>query len=357
MKIVPSTQLKTVCVHKLSNMSCLRYYFWMWVMNMIPRGFNVNFWWGTVLGEGIEIIIKTKDPVKAEKAMLKIHKEEIKDQIIDSDQRAELDLQLQMIIRIVKAWHETHEDYISRVTLTSAESRFRIKLSKSPVVFQGTLDGRGLDENKVPTMFELKSGSAQYINKDYFDRLKFDMQINGYHAGARLEDGTLFRHCHYLVFKKPLIRVKQTETPEQYLDRLWDDLHARSDWYYIFFLHVFGKQSTRDVLADIEAATFDLYQRYETLTTDELLDPYNWPRNDSQCFRYGTCPYFRLCRDCTKFKLHSKMFKPRDIRYPLEDEELDENRAFGGPETKLKMSKTAKSKYTKKVKAKRGKKQ
>jgi len=333
--ILPSTKLLCVNVHHLQATSCPRYYFWYWVLNMVPKGLNMNFWWGTVLGEGVEILLETKSLKKALAAMDVAHKEEIKNQLLDAQITEELDFQLEMLKRIVTVWYKVRKEYIESVEITVRESKFSVELKQSPVIFNGALDAEGKAE-RVPTMFEIKSASSMSLNNDYFAHLAFDKQINGYRAAIEQKSGIGYGKCHYLVFRKPMIQVKQSETPDEFLDRLTGDLEKRADWYYIKFIHTFGKRATADVLNDIEGITFDLYAKYGYLTTDQLMDPVNWPRNDRQCFNYGTCPYFRLCSDCRKYALYARCFRQRDLRYPLELREVDKTRALSGPKLMIK---------------------
>lgn len=336
--IIPSTKLLVVNVHKLQATSCSRYYFWMYVLNMIPKGFNTNFWWGSVLGEGVEVVLATKSIDKAIKAMRVKHEEELKDQLLTPGVSEEVDFQLKMLEIIVTVWAKVRLKYIKSVEITASESKFSVELSQSPIIFTGTLDGEGKADHE-DTMFEIKSASSQSLNSEYFAHLQFDKQINGYKAGMLKSGRPSFSTCHYLVFRKPQIQVKKTETPDEFLDRLRADLEARADWYYIHYKHRFGKMATNDVLQDIEGITFDLFSKYSYLTTTQLLDPYNWPRNDRQCFNFGICPYFRLCANCKKYPLYMKAFKQRELRYDLEDRELDKTRALTKSVSKIKREK------------------
>lgn len=332
--IIPSTRLLSVSVHKLQATSCPRYYFWMWILNMVPKGFNTNFWWGAVLGEGVEVLLETKDIKTAKKAMDIKHKDFIQDYLLEPGTAEEIEFQLKMLKRILEAWADTNMKYIKSVKITGREVKFSVELTNSPVIFNGALDADGEVDN-TDVMFEIKSASSMSLNNDYFAHLQFDKQINGYRC-ARRKGGRVYSKCHYLVFRKPMIQVRQKETPDEFLDRLSEDLRARADWYFIKCIHVFGKRAANDVLMDIEGMTFDLFAKYGYFTVDQLLNPMSWPRNDRQCFNYGTCPYFRLCSDCTKYHLYTKCYKQRELRYPLEEREVDKTRTLKGPKLTIK---------------------
>lgn len=346
--IYPSTKLLHVSVHKLGSLSCQRYYFWMYILNMVSRNFNKHFWYGSVLGEGVETLLLTKSMKKAKIAMAKMNKEALIGEILLPDQRAEINLLYQMIIRMVEIWGKTHKKYIRSVTIKDREYKFKLQLKSSPVFFEGTLDARGSVEKKR-RMFEIKSAASQYLNNDYFAHLLFDKQVNGYAGGIKKSELKGFGSCDYLVFRKPAIRVRQNESVEEFLVRLEEDLEERQDWYYIKYPHSLGKRAVEAVMKDIEASTFDLYSKYTYLKGPKLLDPFNWPRNDGQCFEYGTCQYFGICKDCEKYPLALRRFRQRDIRYDIEEYELDKTRPLSGPVIKMKgrITKTKKHKTKK----------
>lgn len=68
-------------------------------------------------------------------------------------------------------------------------------------------------------------------NSDYWLRLRGNGQILGYVEGAR-RLGYDPRCVIYDVARKPAIRQKQGETPEQFGDRLSDDTKERPDFYF-----------------------------------------------------------------------------------------------------------------------------
>ena len=348
--LYPSSKLLHVDVHKLETLSCLRKYFFMYVLNIIPRGFNMHFWYGAVLGEGVEVLLKTKDYKKALTAMKKKDKELLINEILLPEQREEINLQRKMIFIIVKVWAKVHKKYIDSVILDKSECRFQMQLEQSPVFFEGTLDGMGsLLGTSTRVMFEIKTVASQYLNDDYFNLLLFDKQINGYAIGKKKAELIKFGLCHYLVFRKPSIRVRQNEDIEGFLERLEHDLYERADWYYIEYPHQFGVHAVEAVRRDIESLTFDLYCKYEFLNGEKMFDPFNWGRYSNQCFRYGRCKYFNLCKMVERYHLRLKGFKARELRYDLELYELDKTHPISSPSLRLNNKKRIISK-TKKAK-------
>lgn len=301
-------------------MNCDRFYFWRWVYNIIPKAINTNFWWGTVVHKGCEMIPTGATIAKVLKTMEEVSKKELKSFSPTMRGASEVDLQFEMLRIIMKVFYKKYRKEFKGLKIQATELRFKKKLKQSPILFCGTIDGYCFTGDKY-ILLEYKTSSQ--IQEQYFKRLKMDKQLNGYAIGLKTITGKYPAKCIYFTFRKPSIRVRQNESETQYLKRLEEDLIERAPWYYIRYDHTFGRQSIRAVEQDIEGATFDLCSKYDYLSTKELLRPCNWPRNDRACFNWGICQYFVLCTKLEKYKLYLPLFKMRDLRYAEEFKELD----------------------------------
>ena len=324
--IIPSIRLKHIGVHKIQDkMTCSRLYFWKWVMNLVPKKLNIAFWFGSVMHKGNEfvpLISKLEGKALLDKiytAMDKESKKASKGYTILPNVKDEMALMIKMGRLMIATYIEIYGKELKSFDLTYLEVPFQKKLKNCPVLFEGTVDALGR-KKKANWLKEIKT--AARITAEYFARLKFDKQINGYAIGAKEITGAYPAGCDYVVFRKPSIRVKQNESVPQYLKRLKIDLHKRADWYYLKEELRFGKQAIEAVLNDIEWETFDLWSKYNFLTQKQLLNPYNWARNAGACFNFGVCPYFLLCRKCQQYKLYLPLYRMRDIRYTTEKREL-----------------------------------
>ena len=306
-------------------MLCDRFYFYRWVLNLVPQRINLAFWFGSVMHKAVERLVTTKDIVKIFAAMDKEAKAAAKGYKIDTFVAEEMSLQLEIGKRIFACYLELFGKKLKMGTIRGAEARFFIQLEQSPVVFQGTIDAYGKGR-KGWYLREYKT--AGQISAEYFKRLKFDKQINGYALGLETIVGKYPVECPYVVFRKPSIRVKQNETVPEYLERLEEDLRIRPEFYFLEELITFGSRGLKAVRQDIECTTFDLNTKYDFFSTEQLLDSKNWGRNDRACFNYGTCNYFALCHKVVRPELYYQYYRMRDIRYPLEHEELNKKFAF-----------------------------
>lgn len=350
--ITPSTKIVSVNSHKLQDSAdCDRLYFWRWVLNLVPRKLNIAFWFGTMMHSGLEQLAWGKSYVHTIKVITKESKAYLKRQPPMAADVAEINIQFKIIKIMLKVYSEIRGKRMKDLKLAGTELHLKVPLKQSPIVYVGTLDAY---YKWARALVLLEGKTAKSMDNDYFSRLKFDKQINGYAIGLREHEGKLPTRCLYTAFRKPQIRPRKKNKPEtipEFLKRLEEDLHEREDWYFVTYIHRFGKQSIAAVLQDIEWLTFDLYSKYNYLSVDRLLCPDCWPRNDHQCFVYGTCPYFRLCKHYKNYPLQFRFYQMRDIRYEEEQLELNTQRKFSTVQNKMKG--TALPKKKKEVRRKR----
>jgi len=317
---VPSIHLRTIGVHKLGNaMDCMRYYYWRWIFNIEPKRMSIPFWFGSMIHAGYLTYCITGSKVKALAAMRGEDKK-FKARYTPPFDLKERDIMYHIAFVMMKTFIRLYGKRHKGFQLLKDEVKFRVTLNECPVDFIGSVDGYGLRE-KVRSMLECKTSAR--LNDDYFRKLRFDLQINGYRHGIVHTLGVGPRECRYMVFRKPQIRQRKSETVDQFKERLEEDLLNRCDWYFVPYTHKFGKTSTAMVMNDIEWSTLDLFNNYEYRSWEELMNPGAWPRCASQCLNWGTCVYFNLCHQPNKWKLYLPYYQMREIRYDPELEELD----------------------------------
>lgn len=319
-QIQPSVKLLSMSSSKIESLSCERYYFWMWIMNLVPRKINIPLWFGTIMHAAFEAMTNPKLHKKMNSIIDKASKAELAKHALVSGDSSEIQLQLEIAKKMAAVYLDEYSHEIIQLNDIQTEIPFETRLSESPVMYEGTIDTYGKKKSDI-ILIERKT--ARTINNILFALLKFDIQINGYaHALKHALLNKYPKQCYYTAFRKPQIRVNKNESVDAFLIRLEEDLHKRKDWYYVPFKHNFGIRSITEVMTDIERTTADLYLKYKRLTTKQLLDPYNWPRRRSHCLWYGACPYIVLCKNCSKYPLYLKLFQPRELRYKREYSEL-----------------------------------
>ena len=97
--------------------------------------------------------------------------------------------------------------------IAKVEQQFSVKIGRSKVLL-GKIDA--ITEDGTPVEHKTTSDT---IDEKYINRLNWDDQVTNYLLALSLERGQIVNKVIYTVIKKPTIRLKQTETPEEYLLR------------------------------------------------------------------------------------------------------------------------------------------
>ena len=124
--------------------------------------------------------------------------------------------------------------------------------------------------------------TASRIDSTYIDKLKFNDQISRYCLAIEQEYHKPVKRIEYYVAKKPLLRLKQNETLEQFRNRLVEKISEDEESIQYFEL-----TRTREQL-DEELS--DLIYDMDTISKTT-----HYTKNLSACSCYGNCPYLELC--------------------------------------------------------------
>lgn len=295
-------------------MTCPRKLFWHYILNLEPRGLNLNFWYGGVLGAGFESLLMKKN---WKKAMQVEDKRRCKGYTISDDLENELCLQRRLITAFI-AQVANHPD-VARMKLKSHQNKFKVRLKQSNLWFCGTEEGEVVYRNR-PMLLEIKT--AKQVGQSYIAALSFDKQVHGYTYARRLLNKSTLPECCYCIFRKPQKRIKRGQTVDQFVVEIEQDLIERPEFYYIFHKFALGRLTVSEVGYDIESLALDLQQKYERLSQKELLDPHNWAKQENKCHDYAGCEFLQLCKNPKRWELYLRFYKQREMLYKEEKQEL-----------------------------------
>ncbi len=119
---------------------------------------------------------------------------------------------------------------------------------------------------------------------EYWPRLRCDGQISLYVLAARMT-GYNVATVLYDVTRKPTIRLRKDETPEQYSQRLYEDINARPDFYF---------QRREVPRLEDELSEFQLELWQQACALQESMKHDRWYRNVSK-ITCAFCEFSELC--------------------------------------------------------------
>lgn len=159
-------------------------------------------------------------------------------------------------------------------------------------------------------LLERKTTTRDFTpGSDYWTKLRLDAQISIYIIAAR-ELGIQIDTVLYDVMRRPSLRPyratpeekrkykkdgtlyascrAEDETPEEYANRIGDDIHSRPE-------HYFTRQEIARLEQDLDECHADLWQQQMAIRNAQLAG--HWWRNPNACFGMFKCDYLPICQN------------------------------------------------------------
>ena len=329
-KIIPSTKLHCLSVHKCKTLSCLRRYFYERVLNLQTRRLIWPFWYGGVLHVGWQSLMLGYDETETEKEMAVESRRRAKGAVLTAEDKQEMNLQFAIIRSLVfTGWETRHTNWRpDKVDMAWAEEQVAWPVPGFPDVhFCSTIDGGGTVRG-TKSILEFKT--AKSVSDEYFGSLEFDAQPCSYVLGHQKSRGNGASKCLYMVFRKPQKKLKTRQTVPDFLAEIERDLvevtkKRNGPRHYFMSKSIpVGANAVKHALENIVATTEMLSDRYRKLSkSDGILKAKNWPQNTEHCYYYNKpCPFTMICRYGGDVRTFLPGFRQREHLYELEDKEL-----------------------------------
>ena len=120
----------------------------------------------------------------------------------------------------------------------------------------------------------------------YKGQLELNFQVDFYMYLLRRHTGKFLEGVLYEIVKKPLIKQKKNEEFEDYLKRVRKDYLKRPEFYY-------HKKYVYRSPQEIEKFEDELFMIL--IEMQRAIDGGLYYKNKGNCFKYGECPFKRLC--------------------------------------------------------------
>ncbi len=297
--IEPKTTLEKVSVSKLATyVGCHRKYYWMYIRNIVHNSIYAPFFVGDIFHKGLaEFYDKVKSDDVIEHAKENIKKELAKFFIRPEDV-GEVRKNEAIVLGMLKGYMRQYEGEPNKLKVTHTEQAFGFRLDNADVEFEGVIDMIHTEKGKKGEILVVdEHKTASKVTKDYIERLPFDQQVQCYPLFVERCLGKPLTKVVYNVTTKPQIRLKQSETFDQFIDRISDEYEMKPEQYFHREDLVFNRGHIEAAFRDVNLVAEEIRMYYECLTLEQLLNPESWYRNSRACFNYNSvCPYWKLCR-------------------------------------------------------------
>jgi len=278
---------RTDCTMTASRQSCIQNcpmrHFWCYELGIRPAKTAAPLRMGTLWHQAMEWIASLEDPQKAYPLLHQaIDEADYPDDLTRETDRHTL---CNLLAGYLWRWGGTG------VKVLACEEEFVMPLyhpatgEASAWQVAGKRDKRILLDGRELVMEHKTSSEDLSPESEYWTRLQMDPQISVYVLSCRMAGGAV-DSVLYDVTRKPTIRLRQKETPEEFGKRLLSDIQERPDYYY-------ARREIPRLVSDLDQARSDLWAYAELI--EHFREHGHWPRNTSACNRFGRCPYWDLC--------------------------------------------------------------
>jgi len=182
-------------------------------------------------------------------------------------------------------WHEDNKQFEQ----LGVENKFSYLLPNG-TSFEGKIDKVVrvvTDGNRMQAGDEYvwERKTARLVDDHYLAAIELDSQPKGYCLAAKKVYGFNVKGVIYDIFLKPQIRQKQTETLEQFYERLGGTYIVEHKKYFVRYVFKFSDQKIDEYEADL----IQTVQYMEYCISEGIYSKYH-PKH-----RMGGCTYFPIC--------------------------------------------------------------
>ena len=277
-------------------LSCRQKYVYRQMQNIVPSARSTALVFGTAVHAGLECWFKTHDVTLAVDAAMSYAELDLEDSIKAGE--------------LVRRYTEEYAD--DAFTVLGVEQKFEVPLKhpetkrRSPLWnLAGKADGLVTINDEI---FILEHKTTSNINEDYWARVDIDCQIMTYAIALQQQLKKPVAGAIFDVLKKPMIRMKQGETDEEFEQRQRESKTGKvkrkvAETVEEFAERVqnelkptdFARKTIRFSQSDLYDHWTRLWELSKDMTAVEKQRGCVY-RNSSLCLGFNTCPYLKLCR-------------------------------------------------------------
>lgn len=162
---------------------------------------------------------------------------------------------------------------------------------------------------------EYKTTSYSIDSDAYWTALRYNTQINQYLVAAR-SLGHDVEGCLYDVTRKPTIRRRKNEEPEQFYKRLVEDITEVRPQYYFERAEIFRTDDQLDAYVE------DVWNIGEAIKAAHASLPAPY-RNPGACLQPFRCPFLNICDGSERFHDDNAEVPAGFIRIDTQHPELE----------------------------------
>ena len=276
---------------QLSTLSCLKRYYYSYILNLKPKRFNQALDFGKYFHQGMDILNTTGD-IDSAVVMVREDMNKINAFSMNDEDVLKLEWMKIVVIAMIEGYYKYFyiTDRENGIKILDSEQEYMVPIRNPKNNYMNRkyeynfiLDM--IYENKKGELWLVEYKTASRLGQSYFERLLIDGQGRGMAYMLKKEFNKEITGISYRIMKKPSIRQKKGESVSEFHERLGSVFQDQAEDYFIEKKVYFDQ-------TDLLIWAKDLWDSTKIVQFIKKNDCF--PRDTSKCTILN-CPFVALC--------------------------------------------------------------
>lgn len=267
-------------------LNCRKKFYWQYIRRLTPIKPSTPLLVGSLFHDGLELFYGKGLDIEEYRLVVQKKLEEQMSLVSNDEESSRLWQQEALVMGMLTAYVKRYSKQDKeKWKVIAPETDFVFQIPGSPLKYAGKRDLLvELKKDKSTVLVEHKTTGR--LDAGYLAKLPLDNQILNYANSVLIETGKLPKHIVYNVIQKLAIRQKQSETLQQFYDRMLMEYDYNLE--KLFYREIIPVQ--KNVVMDAAEELCKCANEVQRCITTGY-----YYMNTTQCTQYGTCPYMSLC--------------------------------------------------------------
>ena len=287
--IIPERMIWTASSVRLFR-RCKRKFFWKYIMRLSERVRGSHLMIGSAFHEAVATWYRAKrvSPERIAESLVNSMRQELltNGDYFDQSEYDDIEVAIAAFDGMFLSYTQQYE---------KDKKSWKINPDKVEYTFLVSLDDFDYagQQDLLTRDFVVEHKTSSNPGTAYFERLPLDTQCRGYVYAAQKEGHDNINSVLYNVIRKTKLKQRQTESHQQFMERVMQDYADRPQHYYTRVVLKFSKRDIRNFEAELRQT----HAEYSAiLSSGAFNNPRAWLPNDSECNSFfKLCPYFFAC--------------------------------------------------------------
>lgn len=273
--------------------ACRRKFYFHYIALLDTKKLSIPFFVGSHFHKGMEAFYAGEDPDEFVPRIVKSMRDKASKAVfLTPEDEQKLMIQEAIVAGMLRGYAAHYKKDLKKWKVFAAEKEFSVPIIEGRIEYVGQID---LVVEYDGRLWLVEHKTAGRLDRNYVERLALDTQITGYSIGAKHVFKENIAGIIYNVAKKPQIRQRKDETPDEFAQRIEEDYLARPEFYFYREELLRDKSTIGEYKAEIAEVAADIEDVVAATQKDPVKAMPRYYRNTDHCTARGQCPYMAIC--------------------------------------------------------------